>query len=195
MLHLSRLLPLLMALILTACHQGTPWASKDITGLMPDLDFTLTEANRNAPVTAKDYRGQIVMMFFGYMHCPDVCPMTLTRLRAAIDALGKDADQVRVLFVSVDPKRDNLADLKKYTEFFGPDVLGLRGEQTALRSLTKRYRVTYGYDKPDASGNYEVSHSGAVYVFDRTGKARLLMRPSDRTVAITTDLKRLVGEK
>jgi len=135
-----------------------------------------------------------VLIYFGYTHCPDVCPLTLQRLKHAIAALGDGANQLRVLFVTVDPRRDSLAVLKRYTEFFGPQVLGLRGDQDELRRLTKMYRVTYGYDKPDAKGNYEVSHSSAVYVFDRSGEARLLIRPDDTVKAIATDLRRLVAE-
>jgi len=186
---------LLLGLLgLVACHSAEPWATKNISGLMPRLAFHMTEANRDAPVDAGDFRGKLVLIYFGYTHCPDVCPLTLQRLKHAIAALGDGANQLRVLFVTVDPRRDSLAVLKRYTEFFGPQVLGLRGDQDELRRLTKMYRVTYGYDKPDAKGNYEVSHSSAVYVFDRSGEARLLIRPDDTVKAIATDLRRLVAE-
>jgi protein SCO1/2 len=101
---------------------------------------------------------------------------------------------VRILFVSVDPARDTLAALNKYAAVFGPQVVGLRGTQDELRALTKRYRVSYGYGKPDAKGNYEVSHSSAVYVFDRQGEVRLLAGASDTASAITDDLRRLLAE-
>lgn len=179
---------------LSGCHSGAPWATKDISGLMPQLSFTLTEANRNIRVDEKEYRGRVVLMFFGYTHCPDVCPLTLSRIKTAVAKLGEQAQQVRVLFVTVDPNRDSVQDLKRYTEFFGPQFVGLRGSQAALRVLTKKYRVTYGYDKADAQGNYNVSHSSAVYIFDRKGEARLLVRSSDSVSAITSDLKRLLAE-
>jgi protein SCO1/2 len=178
----------------SACQKGPPWATKDISGLMPQLAFNLTEANRNISVKAQDYRGKILLVYFGYTHCPDVCPLTLSRMKTVLAKLGEQAQQVRVLFISVDPKRDKLAELKRYTEFFGPEVLGLRGDQAELRALTKKYRVTYGYDKPDAHGNYNVSHSSAIYVFDRAGEARLLVRPEDSIAAMTNDLKRLLAE-
>lgn len=178
---------------LTACNKGKPWATKNISGLMPRLSFHMIEANRDAPVDAANFRGKLILLYFGYTHCPDVCPLTLQRLKGAISNLGKQADQVRILFVTVDPRRDSLAVLKKYTAFFGPQVLGLRGDKADLRKLTKMYRVTYGYDKPDASGNYNVSHSSAVYVFDRKGEARLLIRPKDKVAAIDEDLKRLLA--
>jgi protein SCO1/2 len=183
-----------LLLLVSACHSGPPWETKNITGLMPRLAFTLTEANRDMPVQAQDYRGRVLLVYFGYTHCPDVCPLTLSRMKSVLVNLGEQAQQVRVLFVSVDPKRDNLPELKRYAEFFGPQVMGLRGSQAELRALTKKYRVTYGYDKPDAHGNYNVSHSSAVYVFDRKGEARLIVRPQDSIAAITSDLKRLLAE-
>jgi protein SCO1/2 len=190
-----RLCAILLMLLVTACHSGPPWETKNITGLMPPLAFKLTEANRNIAVQAKDYRGHVLLVYFGYTHCPDACPLTLSRLKSALAKLGEQAQQVRVLFVTIDPGRDKLPELKRYAEFFGPQVVGLRGDQAELRALTKRYRVTYGYDKPDAHGNYTVSHSSAVYAFDRTGKARLLVRPKDSIEAITSDLRRLLAEK
>lgn len=184
-----------LLLLLSACDSGPPWATKDISGLMPQLAFTLTEANRDIDVHAQEYRGQVVLLFFGYTHCPDVCPLTLSRIKSALARLGDQAQQVRVLFVTVDPNRDSLQELKHYTAFFGPQFVGLRGSQAALRELTKKYRVTYGYDKPDAQGNYNVSHSSAVYIFDRKGEARLLVRSDDSVSAISSDLKRLLAEK
>lgn len=184
-----------LVLLVTACHSGPPWETKNITGLMPQLKFHLTEANRDVAVQAKDYRGHVLFVYFGYTHCPDVCPLTLSRLKSVVAKLGELAQQVQVLFISIDPGRDKLPELKRYTEFFGPQVVGLRGDQAELRALTKRYRVTYGYDKPDAHGNYSVSHSSAVYVFDRKGEARLIIRPKDSVAAITADLKRLLAEQ
>lgn len=185
----------LMGLLPAGCgHSGPPWALKDISGLMPDLAFTLTDTQTGQPVHAAAFGGKVVLLYFGYTHCPDVCPTTLSRLSLAVGGLGAKADQARILFVSVDPKRDTTAALKTYAAAFGPEVVGLRGSADALSALTKRYRVTYGYGKPDANGDYEVSHSSAVYIFDRQGHVRLLARPTDSARAIMKDLKRLVAE-
>lgn len=190
---LFSLILLSLLIVLSACHHKSLWETKDISGLMPRLAFTLTESNRDKLVHATDYRGKYVLLYFGYTNCPDVCPLTLSRLKHVLANLGQAAQQVRVLFVTVDPKRDNLAALKRYSEFFGPHVLGLRGTTKALRKLTKMYRVTYGYGKPDAHGFYTVSHSAAVYVFDPEGRARLLLRPTNTVEQITHDLRRLMG--
>jgi protein SCO1/2 len=175
-------------------NSGQPWETKDISGLMPDLAFQLIESNRDRPVSARDYRGKVLLMYFGYTQCPDVCSTTMLRLYNTVSTLGADGKQLRILFVSVDPRRDSLAVLKRYTHAYGEEVVGLRGGQEALRQLTKRYRVTYGYDKPDKNGNYKVSHSSAVYVFDRRGRARLLLRATDPVNAISHDLRRLIAE-
>ncbi len=181
--------------LLTACStKEQPWALKNITGLMPDLSFQLTRDD-GKPVTATDFHGTVSLLYFGYTHCPDVCPLTLARLAQALHLMGPDARQVRVLFVSVDPARDTLQALHQYVQSFGPEVVGLRGPDTELRALTKRYRVTYGRDKPDSQGNYAVSHSSAVFIFDKTGKIRLLSSGDDKAAAIAADLKRLVAEK
>ncbi|MBA1146825.1 SCO family protein [Ectothiorhodospiraceae bacterium WFHF3C12] len=158
---------------------------------MPSLAFELTSETGEA-VTAERYRGQVVLMFFGFTHCPDICPVTLGRLKAVLGQLDDDAEDVTVLFVTVDPKRDDLKALRQYTSAFGEEFVGLRGDRQALDTLTKRYRVTYGYGEPDASGNYSVSHSSAVFAFDRQGDARLLIRDSDPMEAVVADVRRLV---
>jgi protein SCO1/2 len=192
----SRLGALLLVSLLAACGQSAPpWGLRDISGLMPSLDFTLTSAGDGGTVHGSDFRGQVVLLYFGYTHCPDVCPTTLSLLSRAVSALGANADQVRILFVSVDPVRDTLAQLKTYAAAFGPEVVGLRGGEADLKALTRRYRVSYGYGKPDARGAYEVSHSSAVYVFDREGEIRLLIGPTDSAAVITGDLQRLLAEK
>lgn len=182
--------------LLAGCGQTDPtWGLRDISGLMPSLDFTLTDASDGRTVHGKDFRGHLVVLYFGYTHCPDVCPTTLSRLSQALAELGKDSDRVRVLFVTVDPARDTLPLLKTYAAAFGPQVVGLRGSEEGIKALTKRYRVSYGYGEPDASGAYEVSHSNAVYLFDQDGEIRLLAGPTDNSSVIAGDLKRLIAEK
>lgn len=187
---------LLMAMILQfGCSGGESWKTKDVSGLLPDLAFQLESVSTAGTVTADDFRGKILLVYFGYTQCPDVCSTTMIRLSNALLSLGDLASQVCVLFVSVDPSRDTPRVLRDYTQAFGPQVIGLRGEQDALRKLTKRYRVTYGYGKPDANGNYTVSHSSAIYTFDRSGHARLLIRSKDNLAAIHHDLLKLILKK
>ena len=185
------LLALLALFGLTACgQQQADFRVRDITGLMPELEFELTRAADGETVTAEEYRGDVTVVFFGFTNCPDICPTTLARFSAALKKLGADrADDVRVLFVSVDPKRDTLERLEGYVSAFGPQFTGLRGPIPELRELTKRYRVTFGYGEPDASGYYDVSHSSASFVFDRDGDVRLLVRTDDPIDDIVHDLR------
>lgn len=150
------------------------WNSTDLSGALPALQFTMTRASDGKTVTAADFKGKIVLLYFGYTFCPDVCPTTLLNLTTMLKSVGKDADAVRVLFVTVDPDRDTLSVLKEYTEAFAPQVVGLRGTPDELATLAKRYRLSYSVT-PAADGHpYEVTHSSAVYVFDRAGNIKLL---------------------
>lgn len=184
---------LMIALLLAACSGGgPPYALANVTGLVAPLRFHLTDQN-GRPVTAADYRHDIVLLYFGYTHCPDQCPTTLAMLANVLHALGPQASQVRVLFVSVDPRRDTTAVLKRYVGNFGPEFVGLRGGQTELTRLSKRYRITYHYEAPDKYGDYEVDHSSAVFVFGRRGHARLLGQVDNTAQQYTSDLRRLLA--
>lgn len=170
------------------------WRGKDISGLMPELAFELTNTSGNT-MTAAETDGEIRMLYFGFTSCPDVCPATLQKLsRAVKDMPDELQDDTRIVFVSVDPRRDTPERIASYVDFFSERAIGLTGEEKALRELSKRYRTTFGYDEPDAEGNYNVSHSGAVYVFDREGDARLLFRPDMSVEDIRTDLVALAEE-
>lgn len=187
------LILLLIPLLLLACTRPSSWHGRDIKGIMPDLAFRLTDA-AGQPVTAKDYAGKITLLYFGFTHCGDVCPETLATLAAATRRLGADADRVRVLFVSVDPKRDTAKVLRRFTAHFSPQTVGLSGDDAQLQALSKRYRVSYSYGKPDAAGDYEVFHSSAIFVFDGRGRIRLLTDQQEGAANIADDLKRLIAE-
>lgn len=194
----KRLLSLILTvsvLTLTGCFgDEEQWHGKDISGLMPELDFELSGTNGQT-VTPQDSAGTIRLLYFGFTSCPDVCPTTLSDLRKAVNQLPENyRNDVTTLFVSVDPKRDTPERLESYASFFGDNVVGLTAAEPALRELTKRYRTTFGYDEPDADGNYNVSHSSAVYVFDRSGEARLLIRPGLTTQQVSEDLAHLASE-
>ena len=181
-----------LALLLAGCFGSEQnWNAKEIDGLMPELAFTLTRSDGET-VTAQDYQGQVRLLFFGFTNCPDVCPTTMARLSRAIKAMPDELQaDVTPLFVSVDPQRDTPEKLGDYVSFFNDRTVGLTGDEAALRDLAKRYRTTFGYDDPDDRGNYNVSHSSAVYVFDGQGEARLLLRPDLSAEQIARDLTQL----
>ncbi|MGH8371110.1 MAG: SCO family protein [Gammaproteobacteria bacterium] len=187
---------LLVLTLLSGCGQHAsqqPWGLLNITGHMPKLQFTLTRDD-GEQVNQSACPGKLTLLYFGYTHCPDVCPTTLADLGQAIRQLGPQADQVQVLFVSVDPARDTPAALKKYVNAFGPWFVGLTGSQEQLQTLTRRYRVAYRLGPADAQGDYTVYHSSAIFIFDRQGKIRLLAGLDDKPGVIATDLKRLLAE-
>lgn len=164
-----------LALPMAGCDRKTQWHATDISGALPPLAFGMTDAMTGAPVTAADFRGKVTLLYFGYTLCPDFCPTTLTNLAAILQRLGKQADQVRVLFVTVDPNRDSLAVVKQYAALFAPQIVGLRGTPDELASLARRYRVAYSVTPARDGHPYQVTHSAIVYVFDQDGKSRLLV--------------------
>lgn len=184
--------------LLIASPQAKAWNSTDITGALPALDFTMTEASDGKTVSAADFRGTIVLLYFGYTYCPDVCPTTLLNITAMLKSLGKHADDVRVLFVTVDPNRDTLPVLERYAAAFAPQVVGLRGTPDQLATLAKRYRVAYSVQPASADHPVEVTHSSAVYVFDRSGAVRLLFSglaaPNTKLAGMTADLRQLISQ-
>jgi protein SCO1/2 len=173
-------------------HDDAPWKLTNVTGHLPDLEFSLTGDN-GRPVTSEAFKGHTSLVYFGYTHCPDVCPETLGRLVQVVGKLGPDAERVRVLFVTVDPARDTPKALHDYLSAFDPrhDV-GLTGSGQQIESLAKRYRVAFQMEKRDPSGNYDVTHSSAIYVFDAEGHARLLATDTDAPDVIAGDLRRLI---
>jgi protein SCO1/2 len=182
---------------LAGCDNHPKWHSVDISGAFPALAFDMTRVSDGKAVTAADYQGRVVMLYFGYTYCPDVCPTTLTNVSAILSRMGTDARNVRVLFVTVDPNRDTAPVLAAYVKNFGPEVEGLRGTPDQLAALARRYRVLYSVQPKTKDHDYEVTHSSAIYVFDGSGAVRLLVsslstaKPDiDGTVA---DLKRLTG--
>lgn len=187
------LLALACCLLLAGCqhHEPLPFKLTRISGHMPDLQFRLTEDNGKT-VTAEDYRGKVVLLYFGYTHCPDVCPLTLAHLHVVMQQLGKQADDVRILFVSVDPTRDTPQALHEYVRAFDKHTVGLTGSAGAIEALTKRYRAAFSREPSGKDGNYEVSHSSAIYVFDRDGHARVLSTPITPQADLVHDLKLLL---
>ncbi|QEM81179.2 SCO family protein [Halomonas binhaiensis] len=158
---------------------------------MPPLDFHLTDED-GKDVDAEDFQGKTTLLFFGYTHCPDVCPITLARLATAFRQVDDKArEDIQVLFVSVDPARDTPEIMKEYTNAFGPQFIGLTGSKSDIDAITNRYRVSYEYGEKDESGNYDVTHSSATFAFNREGDAQLLIRDDDPMKAVVSDLEAL----
>jgi protein SCO1/2 len=191
---MNRWAVLLSMLLLAGCGEE-PWYGKEITGLMPELEFELT-AESGETVTEQIFAGRPVAMYFGFTNCPDICPTTLARLTAAVRRLPEELQaELQLAFVSVDPSRDGPDALARYTDAFSERMVGLTGTQRQLRDFTRRYRITYGYDEPDENGDYEVSHSSAVFVFDGEGDPRLMLLDSLGVAEMAHDLELLLGRR
>jgi protein SCO1/2 len=187
------LIPLLVVLLAACSTAPQPkFRLTNITGHMPDLKFQLTDDSGKA-VTARDFRGKVTMLYFGYTHCPDVCPTTMAHMHVVMQRMGKLADNIRFLFVSVDPARDTPQVLHQYMNAFDPHDVGLTGTRAQIRALAKRYRVAFDRGKVHKDGSYEVNHSSAIYIFDRKGRVRLLATPLTSNKDLVHDLRLLLS--
>jgi protein SCO1/2 len=180
-----------------AARADMGWHNFDVAGQSPSLRFTMVRATDGRQVTQTAFRGDVVLLYFGYTSCPDICPTTMANLGRVLDLLGKQAAHVRVLFVTVDPQIDTLPMLKAYTKEFGPQMVGLRGTPDELAALARRFRVAYSVTPAHGTVLRAVTHSSAIYAFDESGRARLLI-PSmaSQTPDIkgtAADLRRLVA--
>jgi protein SCO1/2 len=164
----------------------------DVTGAELGPDFRLTDHDGKARTLA-DFRGKVVALFFGYTHCPDVCPTTLADLAGALRLLGADAARVQVLFVTVDPKRDTPELLRNYVPAFNPTFLGLYGDAAATAKVTKDFRI-YAAERPGSTPEtYTVDHSAQTLVFDPQGRVRLVFSYGMAADKMAADLKVLLN--
>jgi protein SCO1/2 len=173
MRRLAAGLLLVLAALTAGCNssQGPAFELTDITGAEFGRDIRLTD-HTGKPRTLADFKGKVVAVFFGYTHCPDVCPVTLAELATVAKELGKDADRMQVLFVTVDPERDTPELLSKYVPGFNPAFLGLYGDLDATQRTAKEFKV-FVNKQPLAGGGYTVDHSAGTYIYDPAGRLRL----------------------
>ena len=172
-------------LALFGCSKPS-WHMTDISGAMPKLEFRMTAAGK--PVSAEAFRGKVVALFFGYTHCPDVCPATLANLAGMAAKVG--SPDLRILFVTVDPERDTDAVMADYAKAFTSQAVGLRGTANQLAALARTYRVAHEVKQGPP---YEVIHSNAVFFFDPSGRARLVTTDTSDAAAMAEDVKRLLN--
>jgi len=185
---------LVATLFLAACSQeNIKFNNVDITGSKAfGKDFQLIDHHGQKKQLA-DFNGRLVVMFFGYTQCPDVCPTTMTEMQGVMDLLGKDADRVQVLFVTVDPDRDTQELLSQYVPSFDKRFLGLRPENAeALQKVTKDFKVFYSKVPGKSATTYTIDHTAGSYVFDAKGQLRLFLKHQQGPKPIAEDLKKLL---
>jgi protein SCO1 len=181
----------LVAAALAGCSgSGASFKNTDITGADYGKDFVLTD-HTGKTRTLADFRGKIVIVFFGYIHCPDVCPTTLADLKVAREQLGEDGGRVQVVFVSVDPERDKRELLASYVPAFDPSFIGLYGDVAATARVAKEFKVFYQKVPGKTPDSYTVDHTAGSYVFDPQGRLRLFVRPGN-VPNLVADLKTLL---
>jgi protein SCO1/2 len=179
--------------LFSACSDSkASFASVDITGVDYARDFDLTDHNGQQRHLS-DFAGKVVLMFFGYTQCPDVCPTTMTEMTAIKKTLGKDAERLQVLFVTVDPERDTPALLKAYMENFDPTFLALRTSPEKLVELTRDYKIYYKKVEGSTPTSYTMDHSAGSYLYDPQGKLRLFTRYGSPQQALTQDIQSLLN--
>jgi len=164
----------------------------DITGIDYARDFALTDHN-GKPRTLADFKGKVVVMFFGYTQCPDVCPTTMAEMANVVKELGPAGKDVQVLFVTIDPERDTRQLLAQYVPAFNPTFLGLSGDAAATAKVAKEFKVFYAKVPGATPGGYSMDHTAGSYVFDRNGKVRLFLRHGKGAATIVPDLRQLLS--
>jgi protein SCO1/2 len=187
----SFLAALSMAVAVAACGKSdVSFRNSDVTGAGFGGELSLT-GHDGKPHSLADFRGKVVVLFFGFTRCPDVCPTTMAEIKSAVDQLGDQAKRVQVLFVTVDPVRDTPEVLSQYVPAFDPSFLGLRGDAAQTAKVAKDFKVYYQKVPGKTPDSYTMDHTAASYVFDESGRLRLFVRPGN-PADLAADLKTLL---
>jgi protein SCO1 len=186
---------LLLAIGLAACdgksNNQPQFQGIDITGADYGKALKLTD-HTGKPRSLDDFKGKVTLVFFGFTHCPEVCPSTLRELANLLKQLGNDAANVQVLFVTLDPERDTQELLAKYVPSFHPNILALRGDEAATKAAAQSFHVFYEKRPGSTAQNYTIEHFTGTFIFDREGKLRLLMNYGIGIEKMLQDVKRLL---
>ena len=196
-----RIFGLLLVLFLSGCGPDacstpgkSPFQGTDITGADWGKDLRLTDHNGQRRSLA-DFHGKVVVLFFGFTHCPDVCPTTLGELGATLKRLGPDAGKVQVLFITLDPARDTQAVLSKYVPSFNPSFLGLTGTNEEIAQAAKSFKVFYKEQESSSKAGYTLDHSANTFVIDPQGRLRLLFGYGSGVALLVHDIQALLAGK
>lgn len=195
---MRRLLLTLAVCMLAACSQTPPPASfnaTDVTGATEwGRDFSLKDTQGQVRQLA-DFKGKVVVLFFGYTQCPDVCPTTLSTAAAALKLLGNDADKVQVVLVTLDPARDKPQMLGGYVKAFNPNFIALSGSDAETAAAAKEFKVFFQKQEGKTPTSYTIDHTAASYAFDGQGRLRLYIKHGATPEQIAGDLKQLIDGK
>jgi protein SCO1/2 len=189
----SRLIALALVALLAACRPSVqPFNNVDITGASYAREFALTD-HTGVRRTLADYRGKVVVVFFGFTHCPDVCPTTMAEMAEVKRRLGKDGERLQVIFITVDPERDTTGLLAQYVPSFDPSFVGLTGTPEEIARTAKEFKVFYQKVPTGKAGSYTVDHTAASFVFDPQGRLRLYVKYQQNPDLVVADIKQLLA--
>ncbi len=183
-----------LVLVLSACQPSEPklkFVATDITGADFGQTLNLTDHN-GKPRTLEEFKGKAVALFFGYTHCPDVCPSTMTDMKQTMKLLGTRADELQVLFVTLDPARDTQDVLARFVPSFDPRFLGLYGDETQIEATAKTFKIFVNKVPTKKGNDYTIDHSAGMYVFDKAGKIRLYVDYGQKPADIANDIKQIL---
>jgi protein SCO1/2 len=193
--HLLKTISLVLLLVFLSACKPTGGANKlvatDITGADFGKSFSLTD-HTGKPRTLTDFKGKVVTLFFGYTHCPDVCPTTMVDLKQTMKLLGSRADEVQVLFVTLDPARDTQELLAQFVPSFDKRFIGLRGTEQETAATAEIFKVYAKKVEAQGKGGYTIDHSAGLYVFDKIGKIRLYVDYGEKPAEIANDIKQIL---
>ena len=179
-------------MFLGACSPEKPqFKSIDLTGADYARDFALVDQNGKTR-SIKDFAGKIVVVFFGFVQCPDVCPTSMAELASIKKSLGADGNKLQTVFITVDPERDTPEVLKAYMENFDPTFLALRPTLEQLPTTAKDYKIYYKKVEGRTEGSYSMDHSAGSYVYDTQGRLRLYNRYGSGAEGLTNDIRLLL---
>ena len=183
----------LAALAAAGCMESKPqFKAVDITGADYARDLPLTDHNGQAR-SLKDFAGKVVVVFFGFTQCPDVCPTSMQELAEVKKALGKDGERLQGIFVTVDPDRDTPEVLKAYMANFDPTFLALRGTPEQLAAVAKDFKIYYKKVEGKTPTSYSMDHSAGSYIYDPAGRLRIYSRYGSGAQALVEDVKALLS--
>ncbi len=181
--------------VISSCRSPEPsFRGTELDDSVPTADFTLTD-QYGQPFTLSNHKGEVILMFFGFTYCPDVCPSTLSKWKKVQDALEEESEKVKFVYITVDPERDTPGKLRQHLAIFSPDFIGLTGKPDELLKVYESYGI---YREKviisDSAAGYLINHTARIYVIDRNGRWRLGI-PNDATVEdIVHDVKLLLQE-
>ena len=185
---------ILLILLLGACGEPempSPYHAKDVSWQHAHADFQLADF-KGKPRSLLDFRGKVVVLFFGYTHCPEICPTTLADLAQVMHLLGKDVERVQVLFVTLDPERDSPELLEKFVPSFDPSFLGLYGDEQATKQAANAFGVNY-VKQVDKHGGYTLDHTAGMYLLGTRGKPLLLAPYGQSAEQLAQDIRLLLA--